>query len=73
MSDRRIPVDELAREWRQDPDFRAEYEALDDEFALATALIGARTRAALTPGQRSGFADTHAGTSQITPGCNAPG
>ena len=73
MSDRRIPVDELAREWQQDPEFRAEYEALDDEFTLATALIEARTRAALTPRQRSGFADTHAGTSQITPECNAPG
>lgn len=30
------------------PEFRAEYDALDDEFALATALIEARTRAELT-------------------------
>jgi hypothetical protein len=48
MSDSRIPVDELAREWLQDPEFRAEYDALEDEFALATALIEARTRAVLT-------------------------
>lgn len=48
MSDSRIPVADLAREWLQDPAFRAEYDALEDEFALATALIEARTRAALT-------------------------
>jgi ribosome-binding protein aMBF1 (putative translation factor) len=48
MSNSRIPVDDLAREWLQDPDFRAEYDALEDEFALAAALIEARTRAALT-------------------------
>ena len=47
MSDSRIPVDDLAKEWLQDPKFRAEYDALEDEFALATALIEARTRAAL--------------------------
>jgi hypothetical protein len=47
MSDSRIPVAERAREWRQDPAFRAEYDALEDQFALATALIEARTRAAL--------------------------
>jgi hypothetical protein len=48
MSDSRIPVAELAREWLQDPEFRAEYDTLEDEDALATALIEARTRAALT-------------------------
>jgi ribosome-binding protein aMBF1 (putative translation factor) len=51
MSERRIPVDELAREWLQDPEFRAEYDALEGEFALATALIEARARAALTQAQ----------------------
>ena len=48
MSNPQIPVDDLAREWLQDPEFRAEYDALEDEFALATALIEARTRAELT-------------------------
>jgi ribosome-binding protein aMBF1 (putative translation factor) len=51
MSDSRIPVGDLAREWLQDPEFRAEYDALEDEFALATALIEARARAALTQAQ----------------------
>ena len=48
MGNARIPVDDLAREWLQDPEFRAAYDALDDQFALATALIEARTRASLT-------------------------
>jgi ribosome-binding protein aMBF1 (putative translation factor) len=48
MSDRQIPVADLARGWLQDPEFRAEYDALEDEFALAQALIEARPREALT-------------------------
>jgi transcriptional regulator with XRE-family HTH domain len=33
---------------RNDPDYRAEYAALEQEFALAAALIEARARAGLT-------------------------
>lgn len=51
MNDTRILVDDLAREWLQDPAFRAEYDALEDEFDLAAALIAARARAALTQAQ----------------------
>lgn len=38
----------LRRGWLKDPAFRAEYEALGGEFALAAALIDARTGADLT-------------------------
>jgi transcriptional regulator with XRE-family HTH domain len=38
----------VRRRWRKDPDFRAEYDALDREFDLAAALVGARAHAALT-------------------------
>jgi transcriptional regulator with XRE-family HTH domain len=38
----------LRRRWRKEPDFRAEYDALREEFALAAALIDARAHAALT-------------------------
>lgn len=38
----------LRRRWRKDAAFRAEYDALEQEFALAAALIDARGRAALT-------------------------
>ena len=43
-----IPVEEAAREWMRDPEFRAAYDALEDEFALATALIRARGEADMT-------------------------
>lgn len=47
----RIRVSEAARKWMQDPSFRAEYDALEEEFALASAIIGARARAGLTQEQ----------------------
>ena len=34
--------------WMQDPSYRAEYDALEGEFALAAALIRARADARLT-------------------------
>jgi ribosome-binding protein aMBF1 (putative translation factor) len=46
-----IPVREAARAWLKDPEFRAEYEALEAEFALASALIEARAHAGLTQAQ----------------------
>jgi ribosome-binding protein aMBF1 (putative translation factor) len=51
MSSERIPVRKAAEAWLRDPEFRAEYEALEDEFALASALIEARSRAGLTQEQ----------------------
>lgn len=50
MRDRRkfIPVEEAAKEWMKDPEFRAEYDALEEEFALASALIRARGEADMT-------------------------
>jgi transcriptional regulator with XRE-family HTH domain len=47
----RIRVSEVARRWMQDPAFRAEYDALEEEFALASAIVGARARAGLTQEQ----------------------
>ena len=43
-----IPFSKLKNRWLKDPEFRKEYEALDEEFALARALIEARTKAGLT-------------------------
>lgn len=48
MSRKFIPVEEAAKEWMKDPAFRAEYEALEEEFALAAALIRARGEAHMT-------------------------
>lgn len=43
-----IPAEALFKEWRKNPEFVREYEALEQEFALASAIIGARARAGLT-------------------------
>jgi hypothetical protein len=32
----RILIDDLAKEWMKDPAFRREYDALEEEFALAS-------------------------------------
>ena len=46
-----IPVEEAFEEWRKDPAYVAEYEALEEEFALASALIEARAKAEMTQEQ----------------------
>lgn len=43
-----IPAKPVFDRWMQDSDFVREYEALEEEFALASAVIGARARAGLT-------------------------
>src|SRR5271165_2744198 len=51
MTRKYIPVEEAAKEWMKDPEFRAAYDALEDEFALASALIKARGDADMTQEQ----------------------
>jgi ribosome-binding protein aMBF1 (putative translation factor) len=51
MSRKFIPVEESFREWHKDPAFVAAYDALEDEFAVASALIKARGDAAMTQEQ----------------------
>ena len=46
-----ISVEESFAEWRKDPAYVEAYEALEDEFSLAAALIEARARAGLTQQQ----------------------
>ena len=43
-----IAFDELRKRWRDDPEFRKEYEALKPKFRLARELIEARTAAGLS-------------------------
>jgi ribosome-binding protein aMBF1 (putative translation factor) len=43
-----IPLSKLSDEWFKNPEFVREYDALEEEFALATALIKARADAGLT-------------------------
>ena len=43
-----MPLSKLSDKWFKDPEFVREYDALEEEFALATALIKARADADLT-------------------------
>jgi len=57
-----IPVGKLKKRWMKEPGFKAGYDELESEFAIATLLIEARTRANLSQQQ---LAD-RMGTSQST-------
>lgn len=51
MTRKLIPVEESFHAWDKDPEFKAAYDGLEDEFALASALIAARGRADMTQEQ----------------------
>jgi len=44
-------IRDLHEGWLRDPAYRADYDALEGEFALASALIRARAEAGLTQEQ----------------------
>ena len=47
-----IRASDLHRKWmKNDPAYRREYEALEEEFALAAAMVEARKRSGLTQAQ----------------------
>lgn len=49
MSKRKtIPAGKVFAEWQKDPRYVAAYESLDEEFAIAGAIIAARAHAGLT-------------------------
>jgi len=43
-----IPVEQSFAEWRKDPEYVAAYNALEEEFSLAAAMIEARAHAGLS-------------------------
>jgi len=51
MTRQTIPVDAWAERKMKDPEFKAAYDALEDEFALVAALVKARAAAGMTQGQ----------------------
>jgi ribosome-binding protein aMBF1 (putative translation factor) len=51
MTRKFIPVEEVAKEWMKKPEFVAAYDALEEEFAVAEALIKARGEADMTQEQ----------------------
>jgi ribosome-binding protein aMBF1 (putative translation factor) len=48
---KRTTVDDLRKKWMKNPEYRREYNALEQEFSLSAALIEARSRAGLTQEQ----------------------
>ena len=48
MSRKTIPVKDAVAAWRNDPAYIEAYDALNDEFALASEIIGARVSAGLS-------------------------
>jgi transcriptional regulator with XRE-family HTH domain len=57
-----IPLKKVAKRWMKEPGFKEGYDALEDEFALASQLIDARSRAGLTQAEVA----ERMGTSQST-------
>lgn len=53
-----IPVQLAFDAWRKDPDYRREFAALEDEFALAQTFIHARGAAGLTQQELADRMDT---------------
>lgn len=51
MSRKSLKIEEAAKDWFKDSEFVAEYDALEEEFALADALIKARGAADMTQEQ----------------------
>jgi ribosome-binding protein aMBF1 (putative translation factor) len=51
MTRKLIPVEDAFAEWRKDPAYVKAYDALEDEFSLAAAMIEARAHAGLTQEQ----------------------
>ena len=40
--------DDVRKKWMQNPEFVKEYEAIEEEFSLASAMIAARAQADMT-------------------------
>jgi ribosome-binding protein aMBF1 (putative translation factor) len=48
MNKKLIGVEESFAQWRKDPAYQAAYDALDEEFTLASTLIAARSAAGIS-------------------------
>jgi len=51
MKTKFIPVEESFKQWKKDPKYVAAYDALEKEFAIASAMIKARGDANMTQEQ----------------------
>ncbi|MBZ9708438.1 helix-turn-helix domain-containing protein [Mesorhizobium sp. ESP7-2] len=73
MSRKAISVEDAAKEWFKDPQFVLEYDALEEEFAIAEALIRARGDADMTQEQvAAAMGTTQAVIARLESGRNMP-
>jgi ribosome-binding protein aMBF1 (putative translation factor) len=73
MTRKFIPVEEAFSEWRKDPSYVAAYDALEEEFALATALVQARAKADMTQEQvANAMGTTQAAIARLESGRSMP-
>lgn len=71
--DRTIPVDDVFASWRKETGYLTEYDALEEEFALAAALIKARSEADMTQEQvAKAMGTTQAVVARLESGRNMP-
>ncbi len=47
-------IDKLHKKWLKDPAYKTEFEAITEEFEIASAIIKARNRAGLTQAELAG-------------------
>lgn len=65
--------DSFLQEQLNDPEFRAEYEALEPEFAIVQAMIDARRRTGMTQKDLAAATGIHQGDiSKLERGCGNP-
>ncbi|MFT8247183.1 helix-turn-helix domain-containing protein [Roseomonas sp. BN140053] len=73
MTRKYIPVEESFEAWKKDPSFLAAYDALEEEFTLASALIDARAKANMTQEQvAAAMGTTQAVIARLESGRNMP-
>ena len=73
MKHKSIPVAESFAAWQKDPEYVAAYDALRPEFALASALIHARSGADMTQEQvASAMGTTQAVIARLESGRSLP-
>jgi DNA-binding XRE family transcriptional regulator len=73
MTRKTIPVDDVFKKWRKDPAYVAAYDSLEEEFALAAALIEARGKADMTQAEvAEAMGTTQAVVARLESGRNMP-
>jgi DNA-binding XRE family transcriptional regulator len=73
MKQKFIPVEESFKQWKKNPKYVAAYDALEKEFAIASAMIKARADADMTQEQvAKAMGTTQAAIARLESGKSLP-